>query len=122
MGQFADDANAVKCCDLFPGALRHQIIVQREINTPDAAGGNSLAWQNVSTIRAYIKPVSGSERLHSQRLEARTSHRIFIRYRTDIRTDDRIVYQNRPMQIRALINLEEMNRWIEIHAEEGVAT
>lgn len=112
----------MKCCDLFPGALRHQIVVQREQNTSDSAGGNSLAWVDYATIRANIKPVSGSERLHSMRLQANISHRIFIRYRDDLRTDDRIVYKNRPMQIRAIINLEEMNRWIEIYAEEGPAT
>lgn len=56
------------------------------------------------------------------RIEANVTHRIFIRYRSDILTSDRINYNGRLMQIRALINIEERNRWIEIYADEGQAT
>ena len=112
----------MKCCDLFPGALRNQIIVQRESKTADDLGGGATTWVDYATIRAFIKPVSGGERWHSMRIEADITHRIFIRYRSDLRTDDRINYQGRFMQIRALINIEERNRWLEIYAQEGPAT
>lgn len=112
----------MKCCDITPGSLRNRIKIQRESFTPDGLGGGTNAWADYAEIRAFIKPISGSERLYSMRLEANVTHRIFIRYRDDLTTKDRISYKGRLMQIRALINLEEANKFIEIYADEGVAT
>jgi len=112
----------VKCCEFTSGMFKHNITVQRQTYVPDGAGGGVNTWAAYKTIRAFIKPVSGSERLYSMRLEANVTHRIFIRYRSDITTTDHIMYRGRLMQIRALINLEEANRFIEIYADEGVAT
>jgi len=112
----------VKCCDITAGSLRHRITIQRETYTPDGLGGGDNTWATYATVRAFIKPMSGNERLFSQRLEAVATHRIFIRYRADLSTTDRIDFNGRLMQIRALINLEEANKFIEIYADEGVAT
>lgn len=112
----------MKCCDLTSGKLRNTIAIQRKTGTPDGGGGSTLVWATVSSPRAYIKPISGGERFQAMRLEADTTHRIFIRYRTDILTSDRINYRGRLMQIRAILNLEERNMWLEIYADEGERT
>lgn len=111
----------MKCCDLYAGKLRNKISLEREVVTPDGFGGSSHVWVEIKTFRAYIKPVSGSERLHSQRLEASMSHKVFIRYNNDIMPTDRINYNGRFFQIRAVINIEERNKWLELVCEEGVA-
>lgn len=112
----------MKCCDITAGKLRHIITIERETSTSDGAGGSTITWSAVATPRAFIKPMSGGERLQAMRLESTVTHRIFIRYRDDLLTSDRINFNGRLMQIRALINLEERNRWIEIYADEGEAT
>lgn len=112
----------MRCCEITAGKLRHTITIEREESTSDGAGGSYLTWSTVATPRAFIKPMSGGERLQAMRLEATVTHRIFIRYRDDLLTSDRINFNGRLMQIRALINLEERNRWIEIYADEGQAT
>ena len=43
------------------GELRKQVTVQAEGQTPDGAGGYTLAWTNVATVWAEIKPVTGRE-------------------------------------------------------------
>ena len=112
----------MKCCDLTAGNLRNKIDFQRESSIPDGAGGTNLIWDDLFVqVPAFIKPVSGNETLHSMRLEARISHKIYIRYMSGIKPSDRILFDGRPMQIRALINIEERNRWYEISADEGVA-
>lgn len=112
----------MKCCDVTPGKLRNLITIEREQSVSDGAGGSTITWSTVATPRAFIKPMSGGERLQAMRLEATVTHRIFIRYRSDLLASDRINYKGRLMQIRALINLEERDRWLEIYADEGVAT
>lgn len=112
----------MKCCDITPGSLRHRIKIQRQTYVADGAGGGTNTWADYVELRAFIKPMSGNEKLYSMRLEAEVTHRIFIRYRDDLTTTDRINFNGRLMQIRALINLEEANKFIEIYADEGVAT
>ena len=55
-------------------------------------------------------------------LEARVSHRIVIRYRDDVTTNDRILWGSRTFNIRAVIDREARGRWLELLCEEGVAT
>ena len=111
----------MKCCEIYAGKLRNPIQIERLALTPDGTGGNSQTWAVNKNLKAFIKTVSGGEYLHSQRLEARLSHRIYIRYTADILNTDRVVYKGRYFQIRAIINIEEQNKWIELHCEEGVA-
>ena len=112
----------MKCCDLTSGKLRNVIDIERPTTVPEPGGGSSVMWDTIASPRAYMKPMSGGERLQAMRLEASVTQRIFIRYRTDITTSDRINYKGRLMQIRALINLEERNKWLEIYADEGQIT
>ncbi|MCK4957748.1 MAG: phage head closure protein [Planctomycetes bacterium] len=113
----------MRCCDLTSGKLRHSITFERAVDTPDAGGGSGApTWTTIATTRAMIEPVSGRERQWSGRLEADVSHKVFIRYRAGLLPSDRINFGGRVMQIRALLNLEETNRWFEIQADEGPAT
>ena len=111
----------MKCCDVYAGKLRSAITIERLTLTPDVAGGNAQLWLVNKSLKSFIKPMSGGEFLHSQRLEARLTHRVFIRYIADILNTDRVVFNGRNFQIRAIINIEERNKWIELHCEEGVA-
>jgi SPP1 family predicted phage head-tail adaptor len=112
----------MRCCELFAGKLKNTIIIERAILTADGLGGNTTQWGTVGTIKAWIKPTSGNERLSQDRLEATTTHRIYVRFTSVIKTSDRINFNGRYMQIRALINMEERDKWLEIYADEGVTT
>ena len=112
----------MSCCnDIKPGTFRHTIIIERMTKTPDGSGGNTVVWNTHKTLRSKISPISGRERVYAQRLEANVTHRILLRYVSDILPADRINYNGRYFQIRALLNLEEASRYLEISAEEGVA-
>ena len=55
-------------------------------------------------------------------LEASVSHRFTMRYRNDITAKNRLKFGTRVFNIRAVINVKERNKWLEIDADEGVAT
>ena len=112
----------MKCCDLTSGKLKHRINIQRETKTSDGAGGASITWNTIAQPWAYIKPRSGNERFQAMRLESDITHRIYMRYRTDFNAADRIEYNGRIMQIRAIVNIEELNDWLELYVDEGPAT
>ena len=112
----------MKCCDLTSGMMRTAVTFQRESETSDGAGGVTKVWSTLLSTRAYVKPVSGAERYRAGRLEATTQVRIWIRYTSDLTTSDRVMLNGEALQIRALINTEQRNRYYEIFAESGVVT
>ena len=113
---------ALKCCDITAGMMRHSVQIQRSTLTPDGAGGYSTTWVTIATVRAAVKPMSGREVVHSQRLDAQMTHEIFMRYRANFTPKDRLLFRDRAMQVRAIVNVEEANRWLKVAADEGVAT
>ena len=112
----------MKCCELHAGKLRHTIEWQNEQTTPDGMGGESRQWVTLTTDKAWVKPTTGNERWFAMRTEANITHRIYTRYRSDVTPTMRIVFDGRPLQVKAVLNIEERDKWIEIHAIEGQAT
>lgn len=111
----------MKCCEIPIGKMRRLITLQRREEAPDGYGGFVTTWTDYSQTWAWFKTMSGQERLFGMQLENPVTHKIYIRYRSDIDERDRIVYMERYFNIRALLDLEELRRYIEITAEEGVA-
>ncbi len=116
----ASVCDPVRACD-----LRHKISIQRANPTADDGGGHTDPWENpttVATARACIEPLKGDERLKAMQLEDKVSHKITLRYQAGISAQHRVLFGGRVFNIRAVVNLEERNRWLQIFAEEGVAT
>jgi len=111
----------MKCCDLTAGKLRTPVTFEEAVKTQTGLG-STVTWQTILETRAYVKPLSGTERYRADRLEATTQVRIFVRYDDNINTADRVTYKGKALQIRAIINLEERDKWFEIFAEDGVVT
>jgi SPP1 family predicted phage head-tail adaptor len=103
------------------GSLRKRITIQAETPASDGAGGYALAWTNVMTVWADIAPSTGQKIFTDGHLEGHVTHHITMRYQTGITTDMRVNYNNRIFNIRAVLNNDESNRWIELLVEEGTA-
>ncbi|MDX2027697.1 MAG: phage head closure protein [Alphaproteobacteria bacterium] len=101
------------------GELRKQVAIQAETPTADNAGGYALAWTTVATLWAEITPLDGREIYTAQHLEGRVTHRVTMRWRSGVTTDMRLVYSDRAFNIRAVMNVDERNRWLELLVEEG---
>ena len=111
----------MKCCDIPIGKMRSLVSLQHRTKTTDGAGGWTNTWTQYAKVWAWIKPLSGSETLTSMQLENPVTHRIYIRYRSDMLESDRIVHRSRNFNIRSILDIEELKRYIEISAEENVA-
>lgn len=115
----------MNCCALTSGMLRNRLQIERATQVPNGSGGYTNTWESItgtSMIRAYIKPLSGNERYQAARIESDVTHKVYMRYRTDFGAADRINYNGRIMQIKAVLNIEERNKWLELNVVEGPAT
>lgn len=103
------------------GKLRTRIQIQERRQQPDGGGGWSYEWVTVYRPWAEWKHQSMFERLHAQQLQSGVMHRVWIRY-SDIPTAaHRILYKGKAFQIRAVVNVAERDRTLELQVEEGVA-
>jgi len=102
--------------------LREPLTIQRKLAVSDGMGGQAIQWIGLTTVRAYVKPLSGREAVQAMQLQASITHRIYMRYRADLTPADRLVMRGQPLQIRSVINVEMRNRWLELACDAGVAT
>jgi SPP1 family predicted phage head-tail adaptor len=64
--------------------MKHRVAIKQPVLTPDDAGGFSETWQDVAIVYAAITPATAGEQLKFGQIDATTTHKIIIRYRTDI--------------------------------------
>lgn len=71
----------MKC---FTADAKHGLTIQKPVYTDDAFGGQTKTWQTVATVHAAIYPASGREFFIAQGLRNTTTHKVVIRYRSDM--------------------------------------
>ena len=112
----------MKCCNIKAGMLREPVEFQSQVKTDIGGGATTITYVKRVDLRGHFKPMSGSERLYAERLDATTRNRLVIRYRSDLTESDRVIIRGRAYQIRSIINIEFRNKFLEIDLDGGVAT
>jgi SPP1 family predicted phage head-tail adaptor len=93
------------------GLLRHTIKIQRKTVTQDTFGADVPTWSDVSSsVRANVVPITGSETFNDPQLTSQEVKEFHIRYRSGIKTRDRIIYNNISYNIEEIIDEEERRR------------
>lgn len=112
------------CCAKYSARdLREPVVFQRLERTSDGAGGYTEAWSQIAgaPVRGKFKAMSGRERWASDRVEATSTHRIAVRYFSDLKESDRAVIRGRAYNIRFINNVDYLDDWLEIDLQLGVA-
>jgi SPP1 family predicted phage head-tail adaptor len=103
------------------GMLRHRVTVVRRIEgAKDAVGTPTYAWTDMEIdVPAHVRPLSGSELLAAQQVNASTTHEVRMRYGSDITARDRLTFDGRTLEIDAPpINVDERNRELVLRCHE----
>ena len=111
------------------GFLRRRIELQRKTSTPDGAGGSTKGFETYDTVFAEWRPLSGKDRLQAEQIQSAVGYRVLIRFKPSptnpqapfVKAEDRILYKGRPYNIRAVIDVEDRRRWLELDVESGVS-
>jgi len=106
--------------------LRHRITLQQDQPTAaDNAGGYDPTWTDHLTTWSNLSgTLNARETLFAQQLQSVTTQRIALRYRPNhgITPAMRVLYGTRILNILAIANVEERNRWLILFCEEGTAS
>lgn len=100
------------------GDMRQRITFQQEVKTADGSKGFTVAWQDVISVWASVQPLSGREFFQAHQIKAEITHRVKIRYRTDITVKMRIKHKDRYFAIESILDKKERREELEIFCRE----
>jgi SPP1 family predicted phage head-tail adaptor len=98
--------------------LSHRVTIEEAIRTPDGGGGGTLMWHAVDDVWAAILSVSGREIGEEDRRQARMTHHVWMRYRTDVKSNMRLVEGERVFDVHAVFNVDDEKRFLKLLCEE----
>lgn len=97
------------------GSLNKRISIEAPTKAPDGMGGFDETWaEKASDVAAAIWGISAKEQIASMGATMTMTHRIRIRYRSDIRSSWRLKYKNSYFDIVSIVNPEMGNRVLDI--------
>lgn len=113
----------VTCGKYSAGMLRDPCRFEREVRTPDGAGGWVSTWQPLAgaATRCHLRRLSGSEVWQAARVSAQINAKIVCRWFADLTEADRVIVDGRTWNIR-FIGEEGTRKWFELSVQGGVAT
>jgi SPP1 family predicted phage head-tail adaptor len=86
------------------GRLSHRVTLQTKAVSRDAYGGETVTWADIATVWAECAPLSGREYLAARAEVAETILKIRIRWRADVSTTCRAVWEWRAYDIEAALD------------------
>lgn len=89
------------------GPMRHRVVIQEKSTTQDAAGEELQTYTNIATnsnVWAAVTPSSAQERFisGSDQQQATVSHRVVLRYRSDLSDEMRVVWEGKNLDIEEI--------------------
>lgn len=101
------------------GRLSKRIMFMRFATVTDDMEQSKGTWAEYKTIWADVRPYKSSEIAFMGKIKPEVTHRIYVRYRTDITADMRILYHGRTFEISGPpIDLDERHELLEIQCQE----
>ncbi|MDE9553729.1 phage head closure protein [Xenorhabdus bovienii] len=85
------------------GRLRNRITLQNFIQVNLPSGQRMQEWQDIATVWAEVKHISGRELLASGAALSEAAVRIWLRYRSDVTSASRLVFKGQIYDIQAVI-------------------
>lgn len=97
--------------------MKERVTIQTPSESRSPSGETTLSWDTLATLWASVDGLSSRDILQAQQSNVLASHKIRIRYRSDVTHVCRIVWRNRTMEIASVVPRDDMTV-LEILARE----
>lgn len=81
------------------GTMRDRVQLQRKDMVSEVEGGHSTVFVPLATVWARVTALSGGEAERADARTARISHTVVVRFRTDLKAGDRIIYRGATLDV-----------------------
>ncbi len=98
--------------------LRERLTLEARIETSDSGSGVRRVWQSLAHLWASIETIDADQRVDAGQVGQRQTHRIVIRYRTDIDTQKRFRRADDIFLIKGVHDVDGRRRWLICYCEE----
>ncbi|NBW09342.1 MAG: head-tail adaptor protein [Caulobacteraceae bacterium] len=99
------------------GRMKERVTIQSPTEVRTSVGGTTLTWATLETVWASVDGLSTRDILQAQQANLVATHRIRIRYRSDVTHTQRIVWRGRTMEIASVVERDNRTA-LEILARE----
>lgn len=100
------------------GKLRHRVTLQKQINTQNDYGAFVTTWQDIATVWAEIKPISGREYFEANQVHSEVTTQIWLRYRDGIEPTMRVAHNGKQYEIVSVLNYQGLNKTLQLMCKE----
>lgn len=100
------------------GELRDKVGLLAQTNVNDPQWGPTPQWVEVATIWAGVTPLAASEKFQQDGVQSVVSHRVVIRWRTDLTSKHRLRYRGRTLDIVGVHDPDGRRRELVVEAKE----
>ncbi len=97
--------------------LRHQMMLQRPEDIPDAVGGFARSWLDVATIWTALETLAAGPDFEAAQHVVRSTHRITIRWRPDLTGAMRLVGSAGTFIIHAAHDADGKHAFMRLYCE-----
>lgn len=104
-----------------PGALRHQVTIQKQVETQNTYGEPEVSWANVvEDVWCQVLPLRGREFFAAKQVNADIEAKIVMRYRTDVTTKMRCLHGTDEYYVYSIINLDQRERFLQLMCTRSI--
>jgi len=100
--------------------MREMVDIKVKSRAKDDLGTDIVTATTLATVCARVQPLRGQESRDVGRLAPKQLYLITIRHRTDLTTDNFIVWDTKTLNIRSVQNRDERSQFLSMECEDGV--
>jgi SPP1 family predicted phage head-tail adaptor len=104
------------------GALTDRVDLKRRTTTDEAEGGEAVSFVPIATVWARVTTLAARQALAGDARGQAISHAVVIRFRTDLKPGDRIVYRGATLDIAATGDLTGGRAYLSCQCTEQAVT
>lgn len=88
------------------GALRERVELKTKVQSMDGAGGHTDSFTPLATVWAHVQSHSGTLSTFADGRSVKISHTFKMRFRSDLKSGDRITFRMRDLEIVSADDLD----------------
>ena len=104
------------------GTLTDRVALQRKIMSDEPEGGELAVFTTLATVWARVRQLSARASLAEDARGQSVTHSVVMRFRTDLKPGDRLVYRGRNLEIEGLADINGRRAYLSCQCAERAVT
>lgn len=104
------------------GTLTDRVQLKRKVTSSEDEGGEIAVYTPIATVWARVRQLSARQAFADDARGQNVSHSVVMRFRSDLKPGDRIVYRGRNLEIEALGDVNGRRAYLGCQCSERAVT